>query len=210
MGNRAVITGKGSHLGIYLHWNGGRDSVSAFLRYAELAGLPGLNSNGRGVVQLVTVINNFFGNDGLNVHIDTVDPDRLSDASPGDEGVYVVEGFEIVARIEKQGFEQTGHDLDDMLAGIDQAQPERDQLGGYLTAVERPTDTLNIGDQIWTRDSGAKDRRFVRRTVLGFGTDRIVNGCKFPGVPYVDRYEGGDNASNPNSYIRTETVRIAA
>ena len=31
MGNRAVITTEKKDLGIYLHWNGGRDSVEAFL-----------------------------------------------------------------------------------------------------------------------------------------------------------------------------------
>ena len=37
MGNRAVITTKenmdNNGIGIYLHWNGGRDSVRAFLKY---------------------------------------------------------------------------------------------------------------------------------------------------------------------------------
>lgn len=31
MGNRAIITTKKRDLGVYLHWNGGRDSVGAFL-----------------------------------------------------------------------------------------------------------------------------------------------------------------------------------
>ena len=30
MGNRAVITDIEKKVGIYLHWNGGRDSVEAF------------------------------------------------------------------------------------------------------------------------------------------------------------------------------------
>lgn len=43
MGNRAVITTSkapdvsgAKDLGIYLHWNGGRDSVEAFLKYCVL------------------------------------------------------------------------------------------------------------------------------------------------------------------------------
>ena len=36
MGNRAVITTENKKIGIYLHWNGGRDSVEAFLKYCEL------------------------------------------------------------------------------------------------------------------------------------------------------------------------------
>ena len=44
MGNRAVITTEigwacpTNHLGVYLHWNGGRDSVQAFLTYCKLKG----------------------------------------------------------------------------------------------------------------------------------------------------------------------------
>lgn len=44
MGNKAVITtdrdsldvAKSNEIGVYLHWNGGRDSVEAFLAYCKL------------------------------------------------------------------------------------------------------------------------------------------------------------------------------
>ena len=36
MGNRAVITTKERELALYLHWNGGRDTVEPLLRYCEL------------------------------------------------------------------------------------------------------------------------------------------------------------------------------
>ena len=32
MGNRAVITTPDKKIGVYLHWNGGRDSVEGFLQ----------------------------------------------------------------------------------------------------------------------------------------------------------------------------------
>ena len=42
MGNRAVITtaNEWAHggIGVYLHWNGGLDSVEAFLKYCEMKG----------------------------------------------------------------------------------------------------------------------------------------------------------------------------
>lgn len=38
MGNRAVITTKERELALYLHWNGGRDTVEPLLRYCELQG----------------------------------------------------------------------------------------------------------------------------------------------------------------------------
>lgn len=38
MGNRAVITTKERKIGLYLHWNGGRDTVEPLLKYCELQG----------------------------------------------------------------------------------------------------------------------------------------------------------------------------
>ena len=42
MGNRAVITTRENFnndgVGVYLHWNGGRDSVQAFLTYCKMKG----------------------------------------------------------------------------------------------------------------------------------------------------------------------------
>lgn len=45
MGNRAVITTSKSidpknseQLGVYVHWNGGRTSITAFLKYCKLKG----------------------------------------------------------------------------------------------------------------------------------------------------------------------------
>lgn len=38
MGNRAVITTPERKVGVYLHWNGGRDTVEPLLKYCELQG----------------------------------------------------------------------------------------------------------------------------------------------------------------------------
>lgn len=38
MGNRAIITTPERELGLYLHWNGGRDTVDPLLKYCELKG----------------------------------------------------------------------------------------------------------------------------------------------------------------------------
>lgn len=61
MGNRAVITTEDKKLGIYLHWNGGRDSVEAFLRYCDLRGFRPPNSDEYGWARLCQVIANFMG-----------------------------------------------------------------------------------------------------------------------------------------------------
>lgn len=65
MGNRAVITTredwKCGGVGIYLHWNGGRDSVNAFLKYCELKGYRPPEKDCYGWASLAKVISNFFG-----------------------------------------------------------------------------------------------------------------------------------------------------
>ena len=38
MGNRAVITTPDKKIGVYLHWNGGRDSVEGFLQTCKKYG----------------------------------------------------------------------------------------------------------------------------------------------------------------------------
>ena len=76
MGNRAVITTKenfeNNGVGIYLHWNGGRDSVEAFLKYCELKGYRAPSEDDYGWAYLCGVITNFF-EDGLSIGIDTID-----------------------------------------------------------------------------------------------------------------------------------------
>lgn len=97
MGNRAVITTEDKKLGIYLHWNGGRDSVEAFLRYCDLRGFRPPNSDEYGWARLCQVIANFMGAGGLSVGISPYTDDRRMD--PGDNGIYVVRGWEIVDRV---------------------------------------------------------------------------------------------------------------
>ena len=198
MGNRALIIGKGSNVGIYLHWNGGRDSVEAFLRWAELSKLPSLEN--RGEIALAAVIANFFGNDGSSISLETVDRANLEASAPWDSGIYVVEEHKIVERINPPQFEQSSHDLTEMLIFIDSRQPERDQLGTrFLLAEERPSAELAAGEQVYIREHFGEEK-YVVRTVLGH----------IDGTPYVDRYANQDTAKNPNSLIREPVVRIAA
>ena len=198
MGNRALIIGNGASVGIYLHWNGGRDSVEAFLRWAELSKLPSLEN--RGEIALAAVIANFFGNDGNCISLETVDRANLEASAPWDNGIYVVEEHKIVERINPRQPEQRSHDLTEMLIFIDSRQPEHDQLGAqFLLAEERPTTELTAGERVFIREHYGEEK-YVARTVLGH-----VNG-----TPYVDRYANQDNAKNPNSLIHEPVVRIAA
>lgn len=137
MGNRAYIVGKDSDKAIYLHWNGGRDSVEGFLYYAKLRGFPGLNSGeGKdgGYYRLLTVLMNFFGNSGLHVYPCSGEEARTND--PGDNGTYVVDGWDIVGRINAPRTEQKMHSVEDIAVAVDSEQPTKDQLGEQCIRAE--------------------------------------------------------------------------
>ena len=128
MGNRAVITSKenfeNNGVGIYLHWNGGYDSVSAFLKYCELKGYRSPTDDNYGWARLCQVIGNFFGG-STSIGIDTVD--KL-DCDNYDNGVYIIEGWEIVDRKYFTGSEQMNYELEEMLADIDESMPEKERI----------------------------------------------------------------------------------
>lgn len=99
MGNRAVLqfrhkceytSGVEELPSIYVHWNGGRASIEAFLNVArELH----LRNDSYGVARLCQIIGNFFGgNCSLGVKKEAFDP--------GDNSIFVIEDFKIVDRLE--------------------------------------------------------------------------------------------------------------
>lgn len=203
-----MITTQGAPLGVYLHWNGGRDSVEAFLRWAELAELPPLRKDGRGFTAFAAVLCNFFGNDGNTVEIEAIDPRNLTQHVTEDNGIYLVEGWEIVGRLGAPTFEQNSYKLETMLAEIDKGQGVGDQLGAYLLAQDVPTESLSVGDRVWGRAAWNAPTRFQEYTVLGFGENRMINGTNVLCKPYIDRFDNDGNAQNINSYIRTDTARV--
>jgi hypothetical protein len=123
MGNRAVIATTNKDLGIYLHWNGGRDSVEAFLAYCERQGYRSPGSDNYGWARLCQVIANFFGG-GLCIGIDKYE--KL-DRDNGDNGVYFIEGWKIVGRKFAPDYEQQEYDLEEMVEAIGKAQPVREE-----------------------------------------------------------------------------------
>lgn len=127
MGNRAVITAKTKSekvdpnaIGIYLHWNGGRDSVQAFLKYCEIKGHRSPTSDNYGWARLAQVIGNFFGG-SCSIGIDVCEN---LDCDNGDNGVYFIDGWEIVGRAYNRGGEQNEYPLLEMLIEIDERQPD--------------------------------------------------------------------------------------
>lgn len=153
-------------LGIYLHWNGGRDSVEAFLKYCELREFRAPDSDKYGWARLCQVIANFMGANGLSVGISPYTTDEQM--NPGDNGIYVIRGWEVVERVYPwEDFEeQDAYPLDAMLREIDTAQPEDQRLGAFLDAEEVPVSEAGIGDEIFMRQL---DGRYEIYPVVGIG-----------------------------------------
>lgn len=129
MGNRAVITTKenfeSNGIGVYLHWNGGRDSVQAFLTYCKMKKYRTPTSDNYGWARLCQVIGNFFGG-STSIGIDVC---NNLDCDNWDNGTYIIDGWDIVDRKYLISSEQNEYDLYNMLCEIDEAQPINEQLG---------------------------------------------------------------------------------
>lgn len=125
MGNRAVITTEDKKIGVYLHWNGGRDSVEAFLTYCKIKDFRSPETDSYGWARLCQVIANFFGGDGLSIGIDEFD--KL-DCDNHDNGVYIIKNWEIIGREYAPEREQKGYNLLKSIKFINSKQPENMQI----------------------------------------------------------------------------------
>ena len=148
MGNRAVITtnvdlgtldkdqnlyfkdgvelqNRTDKIGVYLHWNGGYDSVNAFLQYCKRRGFRNPVEDCYGWARLCQVIGNFFGGE-LSIGIDVLND---LDCDNYDNGVYIIDkNWDIVERAYKRGFEQKEYDLEEFIKEIDNKQPENERI----------------------------------------------------------------------------------
>ena len=122
MGNRAVITIKEKDTpqedwnSLYLHWNGGRDSVAPFLYVAKLYGIRCNSDSSYAIARLSQLIGNTLkGTLSLGVGaykcLDTF----------SDNGVYVVKDWEIVDRLNYDGEEQSEYNFDEFVKEIREA-----------------------------------------------------------------------------------------
>lgn len=200
MGNRAVIINKKdmkngeispNQIGVYLHWNGGRDSVSAFLKYCEYKNYRTPDTDCYGWARLCQVIGNFFGGT-TSLGIDCA---KNLDCDNGDNGVYIIEGWNIVGR--KYYFnskEQNDYSLFDMLYEIDSAQPKAEQLGKQFWAAEDlPIETIDIGDKVFVSNSnGAYSLEEITSLANDFQSTPCYerNGEQIP----ITSFLGGNNA----------------
>jgi len=207
MGNRAVITTQENFdkngVGVYLHWNGGRDSIEGFLKYMQLKGYRTPETDCYGWARLCQVIGNFFGGT-TSLGIDVV---RHLDTNNHDNGVYIIKGWEIADRKYHNGIEQHEHKLDEMLLTIDKAQPQGEQLGeDFLKAPIMDTAVLQIGDEVYIQDY---DGKYSVCKVVGFGFDTLVNGVNVNDVPFVELYGEPECCRyNINNYLFEKEYRI--
>ena len=163
MGNRAVITTNKNleETGIYIHWNGGRDSVEAFLAYCDLKGFRKPEEDCYGWACLTRVISNFFTSsieDGLSIGVDNC---KYLDCNNWDNGVYIIKNWRIVDRKYYTGKEQQEYDFMDMLREIDKSQPDNVRLNAeqWAKAEEMLEDIKKYRKTIYARD---KKGRFTK------------------------------------------------
>ena len=200
MGNRAIVKPVDKNIGVYLHWNGGIDSVTAFLKYCELRGFRNFEDS-YGLARFCQVVGNFFGG-GLSVGVLDDIGETEDDAEWVDNGIYVVKGWKVIRHLYSSEIRE-GYDQNEMLKFIDSKQPESEQLGDFLDAVETPVSEVKIGDIVFMDTYGDG---YEKWEVVGFGEDRYVNGKNVLEIPYVNKWYNGPN--NPNNYIRGNTVRV--
>jgi hypothetical protein len=98
MGNRAVITTApylDTNVGIYVHWNGGLNSITGFVRAAQRLNYRDPTEDDYGMARLTQIIGVFFGGTnsvGLNVNAEL-------DTDNGDNGTWLLNpGWEIIHR----------------------------------------------------------------------------------------------------------------
>jgi len=200
MGNRAIVKPVDKNYGVYLHWNGGINSVTGFLEYCKLKqyrpfGCAG--SDGYGIARFCQVVGNFFGG-GLSIGIEDLDPYKDDYGWSLDNGIYIIDGWDIVDHKGDEPIEDK-YDLQKFILSVDKAQPEKEQLGeDYIFAdVVKPED-IKIGDTV-----------FIYGGEIGGVTEFQVSGFTDSNIPYIDRYSSGDNDYKrwSSNYI-TAPVRV--
>lgn len=199
MSNSCFVKFKGDNhdLGIYLHWNGGRDSIEAFCEYGKL---KKYNCN---MINFITIVKNFFGGDS-SIYLEKYNYHT-------DNGTYVLKDWNIIDRKNFDGYEQNEHDLKEMLIQIDESQPVDVQLGkDFLNSDIVNIKDLKIGDKVFYFDN--LKNTYSIQTVIGIPKEKntIKNGHNVYGIPYVDKYNHeGDYSWNINNYLYDiDTIRV--
>lgn len=190
MGNRALVTSTNKDLAVYLHWNGGRDSVERFCEYCDMRGFRPPSRDNYGYARLAQVAANYLGGEGLSVGVQDYMP---GDGEYMDNGTYVLDGWGIADRLDvPDGFEEQGPcSTTPSLMDIDRAQPVAQQLGADF--IERgewvDAEELQVGDSVFVPGYPHSKRPFERRTVV-----KVVVGEDGTVRPYANVYRHEDGA----------------
>jgi hypothetical protein len=129
MGNRAVIAfdkfDQDNGQGVYLHWNGGRDSIESFLMFVR-AETPMIEE--KGLDKLLLALNVF----GVSASGVELEPLSRLDCDNYDNGVYVVDTntWEIIDRVYKRYDEQDSYNRETFMRDI------------YITILEQKSQKL--------------------------------------------------------------------
>lgn len=219
MGNRAIIKGVGTNIGVYVHWNGGYDSVLAFTQYCKLKGYRSPESDpAYGTARLAQVIGNYFGG-SCSVGVENMrgaaglTPEFVKELYL-DNGVYEIENWEIVKHwnpdvVKPENESHEGYDLTEMLCVIDECQPVKEQLSKeFITADLVDLKTLNLYDEVFVQDFTGK---VEKHTVVGIVPDNVtlLNGRDVSGLPFIDMYGAPNYEDNINNYLTDKLVRKA-
>lgn len=114
MGNRAVITTPNNKVGIYVHWNGGIESVLGFTHAAKALGVrsPSYDPS-YFLARLTQIIGNFFGG------TTSVGIGLVSEMDSSDNGVWVVHDFDSIKQGKKYYcFASLGSEAQDKAAAV--------------------------------------------------------------------------------------------
>ena len=128
MGNRAVVEftkddkHSGTNVGVYLHWNGGRDSIEAFLEATKRVMADRGEDETYAPARFVQIVGNYLG-DNLSLGLAQC---RNLDCDNWDNGVYLVHpgSLEIIGRRYFKGQEQDTYNKEEMVADILAEMPE--------------------------------------------------------------------------------------
>lgn len=147
MGNRAVITTEEKQIGIYVHWNGGRESIETFLAYCDMKNYRPPETDCYGWARMCQVIGNFFGG-STSIGIDRY---NQLDRDNYDNGVYIINKWKIVGR-EFQHYKdeeiKSAEDLEDNLNYLNEKQPKEEQLS---------KDEIHFYCEKWAEERGLKE-----------------------------------------------------
>lgn len=187
MSNSAIIRFKDNYFcEVYLHWNGGIESIAGFLKYCELKGYRDGD-----FARFIQVVGNFFGG-GNTIYLEKFNSDIDTN-----NGIYLVHNWKIVnKKVDKNIFNEQR--FKELIRIINSAQRKEEQLPKKLfDCKEVSVDDLKIGDTVFMYDNLYYN--YNERVIVGKREDKFyVNGFKD---------DTGSYETNINNYISTKTIK---